>query len=186
VEEAELCVASCRPFLSVLESLHPIFLSSRVRQRTQLRPKHGDLHYFHSQFWVSLWTIAVWLSRTHGWAIQPRSLVSDIVRLIFCYLRITSTASIIIFAVLYGFSSGFIIALAPTTLAALAEQPNEIGSYVGMAMGVIGLAALTGAPITGAMVSRFGGYDQAMIFSGTVIFIYNFPPTPCVEDFRHQ
>jgi MFS family permease len=96
------------------------------------------------------------------------SLVSSL--LIFCWLRITSTASIIVFAVLYGFSSGFIIALTPTTLAALAEHPNEIGSYVGMAMGVIGLAALTGAPITGAMISRFGGYNEAMIFSGVVIF----------------
>ena len=39
-----------------------------------------------------------------------------------------------------------------------------------MAMGVIGLAALTGAPITGAMISRFGGYNEAMICSGVVIF----------------
>ena len=36
-----------------------------------------------------------------------------------------------------------------------------------MAMGIIGLAVLTGTPITGAMVSWFGGYDEAMVFSGS-------------------
>jgi len=89
--------------------------------------------------------------------------------LIFSWLRITSSAPIIVYSVLYGFWSGIIIALFPTTIAAVAESPTEIGSLMGMAMGVYSLAGLTGAPITGAMIDRYGGFEEAIIFSGSVV-----------------
>ncbi|GAB7355508.1 hypothetical protein MBLNU459_g5997t1 [Dothideomycetes sp. NU459] len=89
--------------------------------------------------------------------------------LVFCWLRITSLASIIVFSVLYGFFSGFIVALFPATLAQVARHPSEIGSYLGMALGIYGIAGLTGTPITGAMISHYNGYDEAIIFSGSVM-----------------
>lgn len=89
--------------------------------------------------------------------------------LVFCWLRITSTAGIIVFGVLYGFFSGFVIALFPATIAAVAGHPSEIGSYLGMALALYGVAGLTGTPITGAMISHYGGYDEAIIFSGVVM-----------------
>ncbi|KAH8809277.1 MFS transporter, MCP family, solute carrier family 16, member 10, partial [Xylogone sp. PMI_703] len=89
--------------------------------------------------------------------------------LILCWLRIHSEAGIIVFAILSGFTSGFVIAQFPTTLAAVAENPNEIGSLIGMALGIYGIAGLTGAPITGAMIAQYGGYKEAIIFSGVVV-----------------
>jgi hypothetical protein len=39
---------------------------------------------------------------------------------------------------------------------------------LGMASGIFSIAALTGTPITGAMISHYGGYLEAIIFSGVV------------------
>ncbi|EXJ87268.1 hypothetical protein A1O3_04227 [Capronia epimyces CBS 606.96] len=89
--------------------------------------------------------------------------------LVFCWLRVVSTAAICVFAVLYGVFSGFVIALFPTTIAEVCAHPTEIGSYVGMALGVYGFPGLTGTPITGAMIARYKGYDEAIIFSGAVL-----------------
>ncbi|KIY03027.1 uncharacterized protein Z520_01493 [Fonsecaea multimorphosa CBS 102226] len=89
--------------------------------------------------------------------------------LVFCWLRVVSTAAICVFAVLYGIFSGFVVALFPTTIAEVCAHPTEIGSYVGMALGLYGIAGLTGTPITGAMIARYKGYDEATIFSGSVL-----------------
>jgi MFS family permease len=89
--------------------------------------------------------------------------------LVFCWLRVGSNAAICVFAVLYGIFSGFVVALFPTTIAEVCPHPTEIGSYVGMALGIYGIAGLTGTPITGAMIARSGGYDEAIIFSGSVL-----------------
>ncbi|KAL2423251.1 Aspyridones efflux protein apdF [Exophiala dermatitidis] len=89
--------------------------------------------------------------------------------LVFCWLRVVSTAAIYVFAVLYGMFSGFVVALFPTTIAEVCTHPTEIGSYVGMALGLYGIAGLTGTPITGAMIAQYGGYDEAIIFSGSVL-----------------
>ncbi|KIX09370.1 uncharacterized protein Z518_00449 [Rhinocladiella mackenziei CBS 650.93] len=89
--------------------------------------------------------------------------------LVFCWLRVSSIGAICAFAALYGAASGFVIALFPTTLADVAPHPSEIGSYVGMALGLYGIAGLTGTPITGAMIAHYGGYSEATIFSGCVV-----------------
>lgn len=89
--------------------------------------------------------------------------------LVFCWLRVVSVAAICTFAVLYGIFSGVIIALFPTTLAEVCSHPSEIGSFVGMALGIYGVAGLTGTPISGAMIARYNGYDEAIIFSGSAL-----------------
>lgn len=86
--------------------------------------------------------------------------------LIFGWLSITSLGGMIAFSVLFGFFSGAIIGLFPATIAMTASQPNEIGSYLGMALGVLGISGLTGTPITGAMIHSYGSYRPAMIFAG--------------------
>lgn len=91
--------------------------------------------------------------------------------LIFCWLSVSSTAAICAFAVLYGIFSGFVVALFPTTIAEVCPRPTEIGSYVGMALGLYGIAGLTGTPITGAMITRYNGYNEAIIFSGSVLTV---------------
>jgi MFS family permease len=89
--------------------------------------------------------------------------------LVFCWMRIKSNAAILVFSALYGLPSGSIVALMPTTLALVAPEPNQIGTYIGMALGVYSIAALIGTPITGTLISHYHGYDQAIIFSGVML-----------------
>lgn len=91
--------------------------------------------------------------------------------LILCWLPIRSHGAIIAFAALFGFFSGTVIAVFPATIAMTAPQPNEIGSYLGMALGVYSFAGLSGTPITGAMISDYGTYQPAIIFAGVSALI---------------
>lgn len=86
--------------------------------------------------------------------------------LILCWLPIRSHAAIIAFAALFGFFSGTAIGVFPATIAMTASQPNEIGSYLGMALGVYSFAGLSGTPITGAMINDYSSYQPAIIFAG--------------------
>ncbi|KAH8671582.1 putative MFS monocarboxylate transporter [Xylariales sp. PMI_506] len=83
-----------------------------------------------------------------------------------CWLRIDSQKGMIAFSVLYGFFSGTMIGLFPATIAITAPRPNVMGSYLGMGLGVLSFASLTGTPITGAMINHYGSYSQAIIFAG--------------------
>lgn len=91
--------------------------------------------------------------------------------LIFCWLSIHSLGGMIAFSVLFGFFSGMVIGLLPATIAMTATKPNEIGSYMGMAFGVLSISGLTGTPITGAMISIHGSYEPAIIFAGVVTLV---------------
>ncbi|RAH44661.1 MCT family MFS transporter [Aspergillus brunneoviolaceus CBS 621.78] len=91
--------------------------------------------------------------------------------LILCWLAVDSRGSMIVFALLFGSFSGSVIGLFTATLAMTAPRPNVIGSYLGMALGVLSLACLTGTPITGAMINRFGGYEAAIIFAGVCALV---------------
>ncbi|EGE05512.1 MFS monocarboxylate transporter [Trichophyton equinum CBS 127.97] len=92
--------------------------------------------------------------------------------LMFTWLAATSLAGIIVFAVLFGFSSGAIIGLFPAAVAVTAPRANQIGTYLGMTMGVLGLFCLTSSPMMGAIVTRSGGrYDEAVIFSAVLIAV---------------
>lgn len=91
--------------------------------------------------------------------------------LIFCWLRIRSLGGMIAFSLLFGFFSGTVIGLFPATIAMTAARPNEIGSYMGMALGVLSFSGLTGTPITGAMISSYGSYYPAMLFAGVASLV---------------
>jgi len=88
--------------------------------------------------------------------------------LIFCWLRVQSNPALIIFSVFYGVFSGAVIGTMISTLMQVAPHPSQMGTYLGMASGIFGTAALTGTPITGAMIAHFGGFEQAIVFSGVV------------------
>lgn len=86
-----------------------------------------------------------------------------------CWIRMTSSAAIIVFAVLYGFFSGGMISLTPAAIANVADNPQDIGTYLGMGTGVISIATLIGPPINGALANTYGGFLQVQIFSGVMI-----------------
>jgi len=91
--------------------------------------------------------------------------------LLLCWLKITSAAGLIVFSVLYGFFSGGFIGTMISTIPLLADHPSEIGTYIGMMSGIVAFAALTGTPIDGAFVDKYGGFSQATIWSGIMALV---------------
>ena len=91
--------------------------------------------------------------------------------LIFCLQAMTTNAAIIAFSALYGFCSGAIISLMSATIAGVPENPQNIGTYIGMAMGCFGVGALIGPPINGALVTKYNSFDQSLDLSGAFIMV---------------
>jgi MFS family permease len=86
--------------------------------------------------------------------------------LILCMQALSSNASIIVFAALYGFTSGAIVSGMSVLMAGVPKDPREIGTYMGMGMATVAFGALIGPPIDGAFLSRYGGFNEVSIFSG--------------------
>ncbi|KAF7524802.1 hypothetical protein G7054_g11291 [Neopestalotiopsis clavispora] len=80
-----------------------------------------------------------------------------------------STGALIAYGVIFGFSSGGFISLAPTCIAQISDI-REIGTRTGVAFGVQSLGALTGSPIGGALVRAMNGnYLGLQLFCGIVM-----------------
>jgi MFS family permease len=81
----------------------------------------------------------------------------------------TGSIPTIFFAALYGFSTGAFVSLAPALTAQISDI-REIGLRNGALFMVCSLAALTGDPIGGALLSKYdGGFRGLQIFTGCVI-----------------
>ncbi|KAL3427810.1 riboflavin transporter MCH5 [Phlyctema vagabunda] len=91
--------------------------------------------------------------------------------LILCWQAVRSNAAIIVFAAIYGFCSGAIVSLMSVALTQVPTDPREIGTYMGMGMCITAFAVLIGPPINGALVARYGGFEQVSIFSGVVVIV---------------
>ncbi|KAK4056865.1 hypothetical protein OIO90_002115 [Microbotryomycetes sp. JL221] len=91
--------------------------------------------------------------------------------LIFALYGVSSPASVIVFALLYGFFSGGIVSLISPVLIATANNIHEIGTRQGCGFIVNGLAALACAPIAGALLEAGGGdnFKYSTAFAGGVI-----------------
>ncbi|CAH0019190.1 unnamed protein product [Clonostachys rhizophaga] len=88
---------------------------------------------------------------------------------IFClaiWIPINNTAGILVFTVIFGFSSGGVISLAPTLIAQVSDI-RQIGTRVGTAFAIQSFGGLVGSPIGGAIVSaQGGGYLGLQLFCG--------------------
>lgn len=88
---------------------------------------------------------------------------------VFClavWIPVESTAGILVFAIVFGFSSGGYISLAPTLIAQISDI-RQIGTRVGMAFAVSSFGGLTGSPIGGALVTADNGdYLGLQLFCG--------------------
>jgi MFS family permease len=94
--------------------------------------------------------------------------------LLLCWPKCTSNASIIAFAALYGFFSGALVSLSSVCISRVSEDPRNMGTYLGMGMFVGAFSILIGPPISGALLARYGGYEQVGIFSGVVVLVSAF------------
>ncbi|KAK6502089.1 hypothetical protein TWF481_009898 [Arthrobotrys musiformis] len=90
--------------------------------------------------------------------------------LIWCWMAIETATGLIVLTAFFGFWSGSVISLFPAVMAQIVPHPREMGTYIGMAMGISGVAGLTGSPIAGALLTRYG-YTAAISFSGSCMAI---------------
>ncbi|KAK0616146.1 monocarboxylate transporter [Immersiella caudata] len=91
--------------------------------------------------------------------------------IVLCMNIATSTAGLVVYSVAFGFSSGTIISGASAALTICADDPRNLGTYLGMGMAIGSVAALIGPPINGVLVERYAGFLQVSIFSGIVCLV---------------
>jgi MFS family permease len=91
--------------------------------------------------------------------------------MVFCINEPKTNAAIIVYSVFFGFISGTIISSASAAISLCTNDPRNIGTYMGMGMGLSAFAVLIGPPINGALISRYGGFSQVSIFSGVVSLV---------------
>ncbi|GAA6030283.1 hypothetical protein JCM8097_009027 [Rhodosporidiobolus ruineniae] len=113
-----------------------------------------------------------WLADTYGplTILTPNCIISGI--LCFCFIPACKSAGgLIAFCILFGFSSGAYVSMMPATTASLTKDMTQVGHRTAVMFLVISIAGLTGTPITGAIISREGGYVGAACFSGVTVLV---------------
>ncbi|KAF2829551.1 monocarboxylate transporter [Ophiobolus disseminans] len=88
--------------------------------------------------------------------------------MVFCINAPKTNAGIIVYAGFFGFASGTIISSASAAISACTDDPRNFGTYMGMGLGLSAFAVLIGPPVNGALIDRYGGFEQVAIFSGVV------------------
>ncbi|KAI0800007.1 major facilitator superfamily domain-containing protein [Fomes fomentarius] len=73
--------------------------------------------------------------------------------LIFAIFGASNTPSVIVVAVLFGFSSGAYVSLIPPLLGMLSNDLSELGLRMGLAFSIVGVSNLLGTPIFGALLN---------------------------------
>jgi MFS family permease len=89
--------------------------------------------------------------------------------LLLCMQWLNSNASIIVFSALYGFCSGAIVSGMSVVLTQVPKDPREIGTYMGMGMATVSIAALVGPPIDGAFQTHYHSFNEVATFSGVMV-----------------
>ncbi|KAL3461866.1 major facilitator superfamily domain-containing protein [Aspergillus heterothallicus] len=83
----------------------------------------------------------------------------------------TTNASTIVFAALFGFTSGTLVSITTALIQQLSAVHN-VGIRIGSSFGIISLATFTGNPIAGALIEHDGGeYLYAKVFSGVAMAV---------------
>ena len=105
--------------------------------------------------------------------IVPVSLIWAIVS--FTWLAVDSVPGYYAFTIFYGIASSSFQCLFPSTVARITPRLDTIGTRLGMAFSVSGLASLTGPPIGGAIqAASGGGFTAPQIWAATVTLLASF------------
>jgi MFS family permease len=93
---------------------------------------------------------------------------------VFCMDQAKSTAGLVVYSIAVGFASGTIISGGSAALTICIKNPQEIGTYMGIAMGFASFAALIGPPVNGAMINHYHGFAEMSYFSGSMTIVGGF------------
>ncbi|KAJ6529667.1 MFS general substrate transporter [Mycena capillaripes] len=91
--------------------------------------------------------------------------------LILCMIALKSVASVVVIAVIYGYSAGIFVALMAPLIAALTDDLGELGLRMGVGFAVVGVAGLIGPPINGALLTAQFKWWRPALFSGIMAFV---------------
>jgi len=91
--------------------------------------------------------------------------------LIFAVLGVSGPVGLVVVAILFGFASGSYVSLLTPLFASLASSLNEIGLRIGIAYAVVGVSALVGTPINGALLTGSFTWWRPIVFSGACCFL---------------
>ena len=88
--------------------------------------------------------------------------------LVYCWIAIRDTSSLLVFSVLNGFFSGAFVTLGGPIVFALTTNPDVVGTRMGMLTGVCGVALLIGNPIAGAILDN-GSWIALQVWAGSLL-----------------
>ncbi|KAL3439891.1 hypothetical protein BJX65DRAFT_315317 [Aspergillus insuetus] len=83
-----------------------------------------------------------------------------------CWIAVRDISGLYAFSVIYRIAAAAVQSLYPAACACLTVDLGAVGVRTGMILTIVSFAALTGAPIAGALVERGGGrYLYARVFA---------------------
>jgi MFS family permease len=82
-----------------------------------------------------------------------------------------TNAGLIVYAIVFGFTSGTIISGGAGALSTVPKDARSIGTYMGMGMAIAGVGGLVGPPVNGAIVDAYGGFYEVCMVSGTMCLV---------------
>ena len=89
---------------------------------------------------------------------------------VYCWAAVSSPAGLYVFAVVYGLVAAALQALLPAVATTMTPSASKTGTRVGMILGFVSLANLTGPAICGAIIESQGGsYLGAQMFAASCI-----------------
>ncbi|KFY97062.1 hypothetical protein V498_02288 [Pseudogymnoascus sp. VKM F-4517 (FW-2822)] len=86
-----------------------------------------------------------------------------------CWTRAKSISGLVVWCLVYGFTSGAILSLQASCAGILATRETQ-GTAVGFLMGALALTSLFGTPISGELVGSYG-YLSLSIFAGVSLVV---------------
>ena len=89
----------------------------------------------------------------------------------FSWIAVNTAAGNIVFAIMYGITSGAFISTPAVVLAAITTDMSRFGTRMGMAAVINGVASLIGSPVCGAILKSTDSYLGVQLFCGFSIAI---------------
>ncbi|KAJ6473363.1 MFS general substrate transporter [Mycena vitilis] len=86
--------------------------------------------------------------------------------LILSMIALKSIASVVIIAIIYGYSAGISVTLMAPLFTVLTEDLGELGLRMGIGFGFVGIGGLIGPPINGALLGADFVWWRPALFSG--------------------
>ena len=105
----------------------------------------------------------------------PAAFISSL--LAFCWIAISSVGGLVVFAALYGMSSGAVVSILPPAVVAIAPDMKNIGTRMGMAFAVASVGLLIGNPIAGALLKNksyigLQAFSASCLLGCTVLLVW--------------